>query len=139
MASITQVELSEHPDTLSQLEVQWLLLLVESPSRPRELPPSWKALDWSLNHQVRHALLKNLSPLPVFIPTQRKITPQFVVIALQANGRTLFEKNCSSMGMTSLAISSETGKIPNEWSVWNTDPQRVAMEQVILCSERLSA
>jgi electron transfer flavoprotein alpha/beta subunit len=78
---------------------------------------SIRCLDWSMNHQIRKA--REVSHrLPVFIPTMKKIKASVVVLSAEQSDKEQLLKNVRGMGLDSLALVSETGKVSKEWSNW---------------------
>jgi hypothetical protein len=130
MAEIIHLALDKNPEALTEVSVDAILLLMESEEVNGQTQESFRCLDWSLNHQIRSAK-KVLRDTPIFIPSMNRIKAPYVVLCPTRNAKSLMEKNFETMAMKSIAISSQTGRVPALWCQW--DPAQ--LESVYVCSE----
>jgi len=112
MAEIQRVQLQKTPELLNVLEVDVLVVLAEGGEFTDWQNEGVRCLDWALNHQLRRAR-KKLLEIPTFVPSMGKIKASYVVLCpLRFNMETLV-KNITTMGLTSLAVVSEEGNVPD--------------------------
>lgn len=120
MAEVLKINLEKHPDSLSRLEVDGVLVLVQNPMEPDWRNSGVRCLDWTLNHQLRRAK-NSVSDSPVFIPTMAKMIARYVILCSVMHDRDSLKNNIEKLGLKSLAMINECDEVPNEWDPWSQD------------------
>ena len=95
MAELIKMAVNENPASLSELDTDGLVVIVDPFSAVELRDESLRCLDWTLNHQIRKALEKS-GNLPIFIPSMNKIKARYVVLCSMA-GKKQCEENFQTL------------------------------------------